>query len=449
MYLFLLTVILLCAASIGYIIAQDGSPFNPDAVVPSSSSPLSSSSFSSASSSSASSSSGVVGGNDDGDDDAGMIPPPIANLRDVCTDWITECGRKKCQEECDKSSCCSLPSTDANSCWVDQASVCAEYRVACMGLELNVGTYDSTGREGPSALPSRVDLDTPWELDRTCSIDNLKTRDGFNDCFNACLKSQCCYPNVFDCEVNDYSYCDEYESPCATVALSWRGTGHAIPSSDSTNNITTVANMVMLECNSANVNPPDSCVEACKPGACCYVSDAYPPIEQLFREHFGDDSPMSYVDSCSSNVGFCQQYGSCEHLNHLKDAEGWNSEDVTYELDISSVCKAEYIAQFGALECSNVCQPAHCCFSSEYKCEEVLLGHLACGDYKQCGVLYPNNQESTEELFELAKTIDEICSEDSLSLVSGRKMCQKMCKDSLCCFENGGELSSSFHCNIA
>ena len=58
---------------------------------------------------------------------------------------------------------------------------------------------------------------------------------------------------------------------------------------------------------------------------------------------------MNEVKACSDNAGYCQQFGSCEHLNHLKDASGWHSEEVTYLLDIESVCKASYIARHGAL----------------------------------------------------------------------------------------------------
>ena len=432
-YLFLLSVILLCASAIGYILAQDGSPFGHDAAV--------------------SSSSAGGGGGIDGEAAGKRLPPPLANLREICTDWITESGRNKCREECDRAACCSLTSADSFSCWSEQAAECAEYRVACMGMELNVGatvvgTYDSSGAEGPGmGLPSKVELDPPpWNLDDVCSQENLLTHEGFDDCSATCLKSRCCHPEIYGCEVTDREHCPGYEAPCKIVAVSWRGSGHAVggtsdaadPSSSQQQGAATVANAVVMMCNSANLNPPDSCIDACKPGACCYVSDSYPPIEQLFREHFGDDSPMNDAESCSSNVGFCQQFGSCEHLNRLKDAAGWHGQDVTYELDIASVCKVEYIARNGALECSNVCQPAHCCYSLEYKCDDVQLGHLVCGDYRQCGVLYPS-LESTEDQFEMAKAIDEVCSEDSLSLVSGRKMCQKMCKDSLCCFDTGGE----------
>ncbi len=197
----------------------------------------------------------------------------------------------------------------------------------------------------------------------------------------------------------------------------------------------------MQSCNTANLNPPTPCIEACHPGAYCYVSSEYPPIEQLFDEYYGSSaSPMHSVTSCSTNVGFCQQYGSCEHLNHLKDTSGWHSDEVTYSLDIAnSVCKPEYIAQSGALECSNVCQPAHCCFSGEYKCSEMKLGQLVCDDYSECSVLYPN-YKSTSELFQMAKHIDEVCSEDALK-ANGRVDCQALCGDRLCCFEDGGELA--------
>ena len=146
---------------------------------------------------------------------------------------------------------------------------------------------------------------------------------------------------------------------------------------------------------------------------------------------------MHSVDSCSSNVGFCQQYGSCEHLNHMKDTSGWHSNDYTYELDIEGVCSAEYIARYGALECSNVCQPAHCCFSKEYACDEVQLGHLDCNSYRKCQILYPN--KSVEELLQLAEYIDEVCSADSLNSGSSRAECQRQCQGHLCCFDTGGE----------
>ena len=141
-------------------------------------------------------------------------------------------------------------------------------------------------------------------------------------------------------------------------------------------------------------------------------------------------------------MGFCQQFGACEHLNHLKDTSGWDSDTVTYELDIANVCKAEYIAQFAALECSNVCQPAHCCFSGEYKCDDVQLGHLNCQNYNECGVLYPG-YKSTEELFEMAKHIDEVCADDSFGMMSpGLAECKNLCRDRMCCFEDGGEYIS-------
>ena len=191
--------------------------------------------------------------------------------------------------------------------------------------------------------------------------------------------------------------------------------------------------------NEHSINPPDSCIEACYEAACCYVTNTFPPIEELFDKKYGvDKNPIRTVSSCASNVGFCQQYGSCEHLNNLKDTSGWHSDDYTYELDIEGVCRAEYIAQFGALECSNVCQPAHCCFSQEYACDDVQLGHLNCDDYQKCEVLYPS-KKSMKELLQLAEQIDEVCSEESMSTLSGRSECQQQCKGRLCCFDTGGE----------
>ena len=108
------------------------------------------------------------------------------------------------------------------------------------------------------------------------------------------------------------------------------------------------------------------------------------------------------------------------------------------EPDIAVVCASEHVSQFGALECSNACQPVHCCFSGEYRCEDVRLGHLICDDYSQCGILYSGQKTSTE-LFEMAKQIDEVCDEDNVSTSSGRSECQELCKGRLCCFDDGRE----------
>ena len=413
-YIFLLVVIMACATLIGYIVAQDGNPFSGAA---------------------------------SNDRLVGPLPPPPANLHDACNDWITVEGRAGCQKLCDVAKCCSLPESDSGSCGKSQATYCATYRAACMALELSTPEGDASGSSGGGGsglksgelLESNTKLTAPKPsyLDDICDIESLKTPNGFDQCSSVCRPSRCCHPE-YNCEVTNERFCSTYETPCANVAETWRGSGHATGNSDTDNN--SVSSLVMRKCNSASINPPDECIEACYPGACCYVSDGYPPIERLFEDHYGAAmSPMKSIDSCSSKVGFCQQFGSCEHLNHLKDSSGWHNDEVTYELDISSVCMPEYISKHGALECSNVCQPAHCCFSGEFTCDGANVGNINCKDYSQCGLLYPRatDEKSTQKLFLLAKQIDEKCSEVSLSSASGRSECQNMCKDKLCCFEDG------------
>ncbi|KAL7525072.1 hypothetical protein ACHAXR_001769, partial [Thalassiosira sp. AJA248-18] len=365
--------------------------------------------------------------------------------------------------ECDAAKCCALPASDKASCWEDQALECATYRAACMALELDnnsiSGGGGGTGGGGMASLPSKTTLESPKPsyLDGVCSHTSLETPSGFDACSEVCRPSRCCHPEMYGCEVveSDKQWCGAYEVPCAGVAESWRGSGHAVAPSSSSTNIgssndvgtktgivvgqdTVTTNTIIQKCNTANLNPPTECLEACAKGACCYVTSEFLPIERLFDEHYGKkDSPMNSLRTCAAtNVGFCQQYGACEHLNHLKDTSGWHSDEVHFEVDIESVCKPTYIAQFGALECSNVCQPAHCCFSGEYNCNDVNLGHLDCKDYKECGVLYPN-YKSVSELFEMATHIDEVCSEELIGTSVGRWNCQELCKERLCCFGDG------------
>lgn len=472
-YVLIVVTIALCAGAIGYIIAQDGSPFKPDEV------------DEAALASNSDSSSGSVTSGGGGDELLKIskdLPPPPSNLHDICSDWITDTGRENCQAYCDNAKCCQLSAMEKGSCWVGHAQDCATYRAACMALELHGSSWGGDGKQpaGSGAAQNavisaseKVKLESPKPsyLDQVCSVGSLATPAGFDLCSDVCRPSRCCFPDRFGCTLEEGTerWCPSYEGPCAAVEESWRGSGHAVAagSSGGGNGSGTggasqqqqqqsVAAQVMQVCNAANLNPPDACIEACHPGACCYVSSEYPPIARLFDEHYGrSSSPMQTVQSCATNVGFCQQYGSCEHLNHLKDVSGWHSDDVTYELDIAGVCKAEYVAQFGALECSNVCQPAHCCFSGEYECDDVDFGAGSCGEYEACGVLYPNYVAGspsppapavpaapaapTSKLFELAKRIDETCDEDSIGSASGRAQCQLLCKERLCCFDKGGE----------
>ena len=453
MYLVLLVVIVLCAAGIGYIFAQDGSPFSPKET-----------DISAVTDVDGNSNNKLFGKNKN--IQIGKLPPPPDDLHDICTDWITAAGNTKCQTECNAAKCCALPAKDKDSCWEDQATECATYRAACMALELHGGddyggnsggSFGGAGSVGTSGdvLDSKVHLESPLPsyLAQVCSSSSLQRPEGFDQCSGVCRPSRCCHPFTYGCEVveEDKRWCDAYEKPCAGVAESWRGSGHAVGSDNADTSATTsvggeqdtVTNPVILQCNTANLNPPTACIEACKMGACCYKSNSYPPIEKMFQEQYGNSSPFRTVEDCSANVGFCQQFGACEHLNHLKDTSGWHSDDVTYELDIASVCKPEYIAQFGALECSNVCQPAHCCFSGEYKCDDVQVGHLECEDYSLCSVLYPT-YKSTEELFKMAKNIDDMCSETSLETTNGLSKCQFLCKNKSCCFEKGGELCAIY-----
>ena len=482
-YMVLFGTIMICAAAVGDIIARDGSYQNNHHHLDSGDNVVGNTNGSTVV--------GIVpttttttnivdtttsgGGTNNKSTKQKLLAPPPLNLHEICSDWITESGRQKCQSECNKADCCSLPATNTNNCWEGQAEECATYRAACMALELHSdddtsGGGDSTNGGGVIG-PKTILYAPPSNLAVLCSATALATPGGFDNCANVCRPSRCCYPDLFDCnlEDDDRYYCEDYEDLCVSVAESWRGSGHAVATTMSSSSTTssssssslsvttsttslsgggtttsssrapTIANEVMKACNAANLNPPKDCIEACRPGACCYVSSSYLPIEQLFDEYHGaSNNPMKTVTSCASSVGFCQQYGSCEHLNHMKDVAGWNSDEVNYVVDVSTPCKAEHIAQFGALQCSNVCQPAHCCFSGEYACDDVQLGHLNCDDYKDCQVLYPTNKMSTEELLKVAKRIDRVCSVSSLKTIGGRAECQDVCSDHSCCFDENG-----------
>jgi len=170
----------------------------------------------------------------------------------------------------------------------------------------------------------------PSYLEQICSSTSLQTPQGFDSCSKACKPSRCCNPEKYGCDVDDYLYCELYKKPCKVVEESWRGSGHAVASSsmrddddddhggnpfhsvgvggkndddddnddDSDEDYdSAIANTVMSACNSANLNPPDKCIEACYPGACCYVTNTFPPIEIFFDKKYGavNNPPRSHM----------------------------------------------------------------------------------------------------------------------------------------------------------
>ena len=253
-YICILIIIMLCASGIGYIIAQDGNPFSPDEVAGAKNS----------GSSSSPESKHILGNSKN----KNILPSPPDNLYEVCNDWITPAGREQCTKMCKVAECCTYSSTDKNNCRENQAEECATYRSACMAMELHMddanddggtGAVGSTNDDDDDALSGTVALYPPPDfLPQICSPASLNTPQGFESCSKKCKPSRCCHPEKYDCTVADKKYCDSYEKPCATVAETWRGSGHAVATTgDATSGDAgggeqnSIANDVMLKCNSA------------------------------------------------------------------------------------------------------------------------------------------------------------------------------------------------------
>ena len=212
-YTVLLVTIMVCASAIGYIIARDGSPFQPDEVaktaVDAGNNNNNNNNNAGESVFGASTPDNGGGKTFDKQMNAAKLPPPPMNLHEICSDWITESGRQKCQTECNKAECCSFPATNKNSCWEEQAEECATYRAACMALELHsdddtqtTGSGNGSGNNG--VIGSKTILYAPpSNLSVLCSATALATPGGFDNCANVCRPSRCCYPDQFDCNLAD------------------------------------------------------------------------------------------------------------------------------------------------------------------------------------------------------------------------------------------------------
>lgn len=305
-------------------------------------------------------------------DSSSSIPPAPSDLYDVCASDLTSC-----REKCQAAECCFTESDEMESCQATRLLACMDY-APCQVLRgeyvltpantSELAEICSTPSEECSSVcqaasccwnrgedscfqsdfiscltyapcqelrlrPPLSVLERPKvNVEQVCGIDSLLTADGYEECAQVCKDATCCFATnpPYNCFKNDPFGC-LYYGKCELLPLA----GGSVPRAPS--NI----NDICKDVYSLDATELQTCLDACKPSACCASQD----------------------DNCydQGNVLACDEYKICKPLYGVLSQE---TNTLRSPPETLRLCTPENVATAsGFTYCKNVCEPAECCNS--------------------------------------------------------------------------------------
>jgi hypothetical protein len=246
----------------------------------------------------------------------------------------------------------------------------------------------------------------PSDLHVVCAPMNIQSDKGYNDCLESCQPAQCC---EFIAE-NDLSCVEEHRNTCEKYRASCQHLDHKKATDvDATIDQLCATDALMT---GAGV---DACTAACEPFKCC----------------FDDDST-----DCDVSEALCSDNGACATAL-LVDSTGFSSTAEAKE-KIQTAC-GDMSNYEGQTECTNVCNPAQCCFLSEAAWTHPCT--VECDQYEPCSVLYGpllrgNAMDKMQEVgFSIPHQVETACNPANLASIDGVRECFDVCQHHLCCFD--------------
>lgn len=298
---------------------------------------------------------------------------------------------------------------------------------SCVALALSLGRKNGEVLRHPiventtttTALPL-----PPLSLEVTCASVNLKTDAGYSDCLHMCAPAQCCSlisSSPFSCLDDNRQLCEIYRSSCQ----------HLDHKKAADNSI--VDTSVEKSCSTSALTSKegvDQCKSLCQGFSCCF-----------------DGSK-----TCDVSSAWCREFGACALLNHVNE-KGFDSHQQA-KAAVKSACTD--LSNFeGQTKCSNICQPALCCFLPDLVLTKQC--NVQCDHYVACEVLYgPLQQieamEKEEQAmsFSIPQQVERACAPAQLQTTSGVRACMDVCQHHLCCFKQDGGclLSNPEECHL-
>lgn len=418
-----------------------------------------------------------------GDDDI-VVPPPPADLESQCSDasLSTINGYIACQSACHPGKCCyagaaheedggsgsnipfqhssSSGSYAVESCVQSHRHVCLSY-APCLAL-------GGTGHENPQQT-----------VERKCSADKVKTREGRDACDDLCKARSCCFASSEkrNCRIDNKKWCAEYQAceilldkPTVEPHKGEFGDVDAIDS----NALAKLAD----QCQQSRIvthNDLLRCEDACRLALCCFYDDVEcdenfemsvcndylfckPVVSKMFD--FGS------VDLNNADLGLPQGEGGVTAGEEETPAVVNNNFEPSDALGsaVAEACDPDNLADAsGRDDCRVLCEPYLCCADPgpngcssnrecpRYeKCENLIEAEAGAG-----GIVPPNPDDMSSNARPVTeggggsggndaggggKVFDPetnnlalACSEDYLENVPGR--CDLLCRGMMCCFD--------------
>lgn len=398
------------------------------------------------------------------------LEPTPAGLIQACKQQSVQC-----EEGCEKSECCDLPSNFELSCLKGNEATCLNYHTACHVLHQpdGVGTVET---------PVEV---APTNLAITCSINNLLTDSGIRKCSKLCKPHHCCYEaGVPSC--TKHPNCLGY-APCLNLRAA--KTMHSA-----------IVDQIEFECQRNKIVSSRigrlECKNTCKLGACCFVGNkkcrkkpsnyceqyqgckilhdkTLPELPEQEPEpdddYDDDDYDDDFIDFEDDDFDDFYDDMDAEPLSEeMSDEELEEDDDIDdggdsvwdvphpvldpIPAEITNVCAPDATQGSnvqGSLDdkqkCAAICAKAECCNFPERLPQSCLVdNHLTCLQYhKSCANLdgiTPSIAQDVE-IPVAPNNLPDVCSVDSIATPVGLTECADICEPAKCCYE----LTSS-HC---
>jgi len=257
----------------------------------------------------------------------------------------------------------------------------------------------------------------PSNLEQICSISNLATEAGFNQCAHECEGGKCCMASgKGSCFQEQEETCGLY-SPCGTIhsGIDNGDDNYVPPAPDDLGSICSKGSIAVL---SGFIH----CQSLCHAGLCCYDDDTVEGAHAL------QPCTKTHADVCDS-------YLPCENLKN-KD-EGINH-GTSVELVKEKCTALNVMNKQGKEDCENLCQARSCCFTQSPSKNCYADNKVWCSEFDACEVLIGSDSDaSTHKEMEGSthhKSVGELCQEIRTVTDENFLMCKRACEPAECCF---------------
>jgi len=368
------------------------------------------------------------------------IKSSLEEVNQICTKTT---HTKLCEVVCERGACCFA----SERCPTDDI-VCSDYTIGCAVIygdtrdDDAVDDGDDTGGsdtggsdtggsdEDPSEDENEIGITLKVDVDDACfGFDPAQANAATSECAKLCEDVGCCF-ETSGCSAASKINCQTYEE-CDII---YGGDPVGEDSEDDLGIVFKVdVDDACTEFDPAQANAAQSeCTKLCENAGCCFETSGCPATSKIN----------------------CQTYEECDIIYEKDDVD--DSEDdlgIVLKVDVDDACTGFDPAQANAAdsECAKLCENVGCCFETG-GCST----GINCNTYDECDIIYGEESDgasddedppssggggsgSNKHNEATAEEIYEACEDHDLEVIQIPDMpslCQLMCDQYACCFED-------------